>query len=429
MRIAFFALLASLAPIMQAQAQARPPGCAFYGMDFPANLRVYAAGGYNGRTLDFQIDQSGHTATQFDVSVNSTHYPVALMLGAYEPTVWSISRTRKTKILAVFVSGYHRQVLAGLDEGVLVINSTYDNQGACGHAFVGTSRIESLHPLARKLFNRDVDQLYPGDKDGRIAIGAPVYSKFDLVTSTRTPPDSFRDRSAPLAGEAGLEQAVRNGQLRPATQADLKAWRIARGEKLPPGMEAGYQARDSQVLRSQYVVLKEFTFPAGLYGAHSAMFFVPRGVPRPSGNPGHSSVYDYNALGCSGPMCPEFRAETASVRAAPSSKHGANAGPANPGASPPVLSLDNALETGAIRLATRADVDAWQLRAGAGGYARPRTFNTYVVLKPISFPPGSSTEDAASFIVPSGIQPPHGVQGQATVFDHNTLKCKGPKCH
>lgn len=43
-----------------------------------------------GRELSFQIDQSGHQATQFDITVNSPEQPVALILGAYEPTVWNI---------------------------------------------------------------------------------------------------------------------------------------------------------------------------------------------------------------------------------------------------------------------------------------------------------------------------------------------------
>jgi hypothetical protein len=36
------------------------------------------------------------------------------MFGAYEPTIWNLQWTSKTKILAVMVSGYHRQVIAGI---------------------------------------------------------------------------------------------------------------------------------------------------------------------------------------------------------------------------------------------------------------------------------------------------------------------------
>ena len=45
-----------------------------------------------------------------------------------------------------------------------------------------------------------------------------------------------------------------------------------------------------------YVVLRQFTYPAGLYGADSATFFIPEGVPQPKGDPGHSNIYDFDKL-------------------------------------------------------------------------------------------------------------------------------------
>src|SRR5207342_2739319 len=57
------------------------------GLALPADFRLLAAGAYQGRDLGFQIDQSGHSATQIDVVVTSRDKPVALMLGAYEPTI------------------------------------------------------------------------------------------------------------------------------------------------------------------------------------------------------------------------------------------------------------------------------------------------------------------------------------------------------
>jgi len=40
----------------------------------------------------------------------------------------------------------------------------------------------------------------------------------------------------------------------------------------------------------EYVVQKKTRFPAGLHGGHSVKFLVPRGVPVPDGDPGHSCV-------------------------------------------------------------------------------------------------------------------------------------------
>lgn len=40
----------------------------------------------------------------------------------------------------------------------------------------------------------------------------------------------------------------------------------------------------------EYIVQKPMRFPAGLYGSHSVKFLVPRGIPMPEGDPGHSCV-------------------------------------------------------------------------------------------------------------------------------------------
>lgn len=423
-------LFVSLAMLVASVTQAAPgPECEFPGLTLPENARVFVAGGYGGRKLGFQIDQSGQEATGFELQVHSPDAPVVLMLGAYEPTVWNIRWTPNTRIVAVFASGYHRQAVAGLDSTVPLIISTYDNQNPCGYFYVGSDKASNYSQRSRKLFGRDATQVFLTDKrikDGRIVVGEKSFSLHDLKTSPNTPPDSFKDRHAPLAGIPGLEDAVRKGILRPATRADANAWE--RAMSLPP---RNLRQREDTVLTQQYVVLKPFTYPAGLYGAHSATFFIPRGVPVPGGDPGHSSVNDYNKLRCTGPACQKtpdrVRAPAPPVvDSQPARPQGAAAEWGNQQARPAVLNLELALETGAIRLATRADADAWLQAQPA--YPRPRTLNAYVVLKPISFPAGSSTEDAATFFVPRGVPAPVGDRGLATVYDHNTQRCQGPRC-
>ncbi len=272
--------------------------CEFKGLALPESYAIFAAGGYTGRKIDFQIDQSGHQATQMDVTVNYSPKPVVLMLGAYEPTIWNIRWSPATRIVAVLVSGYHRQAVAGLDPAVPVLNSSYDNKGPCGYFYVGENDLGKLNPMARRFFDRQVDSVYLS-KNGEILVGDPVPAGIKLITSEANPPESFHDTTAPLAGPAGLEDAVRKGLLRKATTADVDAWVAAAianepDRDVPP--VAG-QVRPRPVrphTYNAYVVLKQFTFPAGLYGGNSATFFVPKGVPRPKGNPGHSDVYDFN---------------------------------------------------------------------------------------------------------------------------------------
>jgi hypothetical protein len=260
--------------------------CYFEGLQLPKDLHVYAAGGYSGRSLDFQIDTSGHDASQFDVVVNSAQ-PVALMLGAYEPTIWNIGWTRSTRIVAVVMSGYHRQVVAGLDSAVPLIYSSNDNGSPCGHYYVSRGDT-TLDPHARRMFNRPVDLTFTADREGHIVVGDPLPDNADLVTSPARKPESYRDFNAPLGGIRGVEDAVAKGLLRPATEEDLRA---------------GNSTNLPLALHRTFVALKGFRFPSGLYGANAVTIIVPPGVPRPSGEPGHSSVYDLNTAECLGVTC------------------------------------------------------------------------------------------------------------------------------
>ncbi len=267
------------------------PACAFEDLRLPERLRVYAAGSYSGRPLGYAIDESGHEATRFDITVNSTSQPVALLLGAYEPTVWNIRWSKGTQIVAVMISGYHHQAIAGLEESVPVLKSSYDNPGPCGYFYVSGGQTAAIDPIARELFQQPVDQVFPGYSDGEILVGDSLSIGLQLLTGTRLP-ETPRDRYAVISGQAAIDSAVAKGVLRPATPADADAWVVLGRANTP-----------KPPLYKAYVVLAPFSYPSGLVGGDSVTFFVLRGGPRPSGNPGESVVYDFNSMTCSGPRC------------------------------------------------------------------------------------------------------------------------------
>lgn len=289
------------------QSVAKKPVCGFTGLKLPEQFSVFAAGAYSGRKIAFQIDQSGHEGTQIDVAVNSPGKPVVLMLGAYEPTIWNIGWTPQTRIAAVLVGGYHRQAVAGLEQGTPLLNSSHDNKGPCGSFYVTPDDLAPLNPLSKRVFGRRVDMVFPAT-NGKVVIGEPLAAGTALVTSGAITPESFHDRTAPIAGPAGIEDAVRKGLLRKATAADAEAWSEAvlqntPNRDLPPVAGQGVPRPPKPGLFNAYVVLKPFTYPSGLYGGNSATFLVPKGVPKPEGNSGHSAVYDFNTLKCQGALC------------------------------------------------------------------------------------------------------------------------------
>jgi len=283
------------------------PVCGFPDLKPPADFAVFVASEYNGRAIGYQIDQSGEEAAQVDIAANSPNKPFVLILSAHGPTIWNISWSDGTKILAVLAGGYHRQAVAGLDKRIPLLISTHDNKGPCGYALAGSDNLGMFNSVSIRAFGRKADRFFRAS-NGKVVVGEQISVGTKLLTSAETTPESFYDKSAPRAGTAGLEEALRQGLLRKATAADAQAWSDAVAQNAPqrdvstvPGQ--GVPKPPKSFLFRTYVVLGPFTYPAGLYGGKSAIFLVPRGTPTPKGNPGHSAVYDFNTLKCKGAMC------------------------------------------------------------------------------------------------------------------------------
>jgi hypothetical protein len=291
--------------------------CRFPDLQLPPDTVIYAAGGHGSecKPLGFQIDQSGLMARRADAIVNEPNRPVALLLGAHDPTVWNIEWTQGTRILAVLASGNYSDAVSGLPKNTPVLLGVKKNKHArtcisfyvespTKNDFVKNENREKINKISKEAFGRPADHIVHFDKGGKIHIGEPLPSGAKTITSPDTPPDSFHDPNAPLAGEPGLTDAVAKGLLRKATMADAEAWSEAIAQRdIEPVAGQGFPKPQKPVLYNAYVVLKPFTYPSGLYGAHLAIFIVPKGVQKPEGNPGHSTVYDFNSMSCTGPMC------------------------------------------------------------------------------------------------------------------------------
>lgn len=298
------------------QRQARPTdsntySCKIAGLNLPKDTVVFAAGAYSGYPLDRQIDQSGHAATQMDITVNSK-LPVALLLGAYEPTIWNIGWTEKTKIVAIFAGGYHRQILAGLKSDTPSLASYLEENGPCGRSYfyLAPDQLSKINEISKSIFGKTVDTAFAA-KDGVAIVGDPLSGNEKIFTSDWKKIDSFFDANAPLAGKAGLEDAVKKGLIRQATDADTELVMTAlEKEKGPPsttklvGMESPKRMLYPIGPNGAYTVLKKFTYPTGLFGGNSAAFIILKGIPTPDGTPGHSIVFDLNKSPiCQGPIC------------------------------------------------------------------------------------------------------------------------------
>ncbi|NPA74049.1 MAG: hypothetical protein GXO12_04990 [Epsilonproteobacteria bacterium] len=284
--------------------------CAF-DIKFPKDMVVLAGGNYGGKKTNIQIDQSGHVATEFDVSVNYPGKNVALFLSAYEPSIWHIKWTKNTKIVAVYVSGYYKQIVLGVPKSTPILNSTYKNHGKCGYFNISNKNIEQANQISKRVFGKNIKIVYLAKRDGKVVFGKEVSSKH-LISSNDYKLSQFIDKSKPLAGQMGLKDLEKKGYIRTYTKEDIQKWvelqkRIYRKKdnlKLPKvingDVEKSFKPR---YILHGYTILKEITIPKGLYGGNAATFFLLKGVPFPKGDLGHSTLYDFNTGKCYGVMC------------------------------------------------------------------------------------------------------------------------------
>lgn len=98
-----------------------------------------------------------------------------------------------------------------------------------------------------------------------------------------------------------LDAAIQKGLIRKATPVDTQAWLNAYSKKYtlknlpPPNVDEEILIFNAE-LSHTYVVLQNFIFPPGLKNENRAIFLVPNGVPYPSGDYGHSEIYDFATL-------------------------------------------------------------------------------------------------------------------------------------
>lgn len=293
--------------------------CEYDLLHLPPRFAVMAAGADSGRPQTIQIDGSGEEAGRIDLAVNSPRIPVVLMLFARGPTIWNIGWSPGTHILAVYASGDGRQTVAGIHPEIPLLISTNENNGPCEAKVLSSANPAEVKPLALRLFNHDVDQVVFPIRNGHAMLGDRAEPGTTFRTRTDSPPDQWRTpQDTPLLeGLGALYDGVRRGWLRRATASDAKAW--LRQNDLYPGMDhfmaqAGSAVRPGDQRGRHRIPLTPSTFvvtgvggratwPPGLTGTQAAIFIIPQGVARPVGDPGHSTVYDFNTLTCVGPAC------------------------------------------------------------------------------------------------------------------------------
>jgi hypothetical protein len=285
--------------------------CEFPNFNIGQEVAVLAAVGGKATELPFQIDFSGEQASVKEIYVDLPSRPVALvLLGGGDPTVWNVHWTAGTHIVAVAAYGSRRQAVAGLPSQVPVFAPYFGSGHACKFSYWETYRPnfpiprerEEIDSVVKQLFGRLPDSFISAHRE-QASLGVTPSSRAAFTQSADVSVASFKNQTPRPSPDQLLDVALKQGQLRLATQKDAQDWRAAFAEAAGSGQKVRPVAKDwSPILYRAYVVLLPFTFPPDLFGAHLATFFIPKGVPLPRGERGHSVVLDFNTLKCFGPQ-------------------------------------------------------------------------------------------------------------------------------
>ncbi|MGE0483890.1 MAG: ankyrin repeat domain-containing protein [Gammaproteobacteria bacterium] len=289
---------ASAAPVVAARPE--PPVCGRHRTDFPAEAVVHSINVDGGRKLGARIDDSGHQATQVDIAVNEPTAPVVLVLTSLEPTIWNIRLTRDTHLLHVFLLGYHRQVVAGAPPETDVSELIDGGHAGCRTYTLGAPADAIPSVPSRPAGSGGAKR----SKASTFTFGAAA-PESAWISDPRTAAEQYFATRAAGAGPLGVEAAVQRGLLRAATAADAEAWVALMLEKFGRGYFStrpdGQPRVPAPPWQQSFVVLGDYELPPGLYGANARYFIVPRGIARPTGERGHSRIYDFNTAECLGP--------------------------------------------------------------------------------------------------------------------------------
>ena len=280
--------------------------CEFPGLQLPNDAVVHVLINGQTRELPFGIDPADSRAYVGDVFVNFPGKRVALvMVGNSGPTIWNFHWTRSTEIVAVAAMASSQLGFAGLPKGTPVFSGHFGSETACKHFSVSPGFPEyekrEVTAFAEQMYHRPADAMTHFQFRAPATVGDKAPAT-EYVQSKDVTVKSFSTPSSALIGGKGLKKLELDGTIRKATQQDAASW-LAAWKAAHPAIAKRYTVTDQELLRSidlwmAFVIQRPFRYPTGLVGADRAVFFVPKGTSRPSGEQGHSIIYDLNTGSC-----------------------------------------------------------------------------------------------------------------------------------
>lgn len=265
----------------------RPGTAACKLANLPADFEVIAIGSRKGLTeTDHQLDLSGKVTRQSEVIVDYATKPVLLVLMAGDPVIWKVSRTAETRIAGIIAASRSKQAVVGVAKSVPIHLASSKNNRRCGVrvAYQGGPVLEKTDKWIQKIAGRGIDQMIVLSKSGAFRIGnSEPIDPARLVSSPDYTIADYTDLEPFPPGKRGLDELLRKGLLRMASEEDIAAWRELADNDYER-FERRLERRGPYSLSNRvYVVLGKVNLPNGLTGRDHAVFIVPKGIPIPGG--------------------------------------------------------------------------------------------------------------------------------------------------
>jgi hypothetical protein len=225
------------------------------------------------------------------------------MLSSTVATIWQIRWTAGTRIVAVWVSGTHHNVVVGLPRNVPVLVTSSHNRAKspCPEFTWYLDKFPGADQLAQAAFGRGVSHAFSLSASGSW-VGFPPFPDAVWISSPDVPLRAVEHQDGWRHGAMALVALERDGYVRKALRQEVWAWEDAwlAKQDVPPAGPLNRPGAPSDRIEEFFVVQKPFRLPSGLCGGHAATFIVPKGMAVPTGEPCHAAIFDWNEMNCCG---------------------------------------------------------------------------------------------------------------------------------
>jgi Ca2+-binding EF-hand superfamily protein len=220
--------------------------------------------------------------------------PLYLVMIAWNRVIWQFEGAVE-RVKRVILAGGGGNEPEGSSVGATGLAKeivTVSNSGRCGVFWVNMNKrnLKETQERTKLLFGREADVMVSSEDMWNLQLPSGTVSVPSQADQSKTFPNLDPNWRS-VRGD--LLTFYPGGLMRIDAAAVIGGQAVTNYEVLPQQAGLLQLLIDGALVRNDrgdFVVTRQTRFPAGLAGSHAVRFIVPKGVPRPAGDPGHSKV-------------------------------------------------------------------------------------------------------------------------------------------